>query len=139
MKKITSQTQIIVPFYDLDPMNIVWHGNYVKYFETARCDFLSKIGYTYEDMRNDNIMYPIVKMDLKFIKSARFGQELTVKCILKEIEPAIIFKYEICDSLTGEKICTANSMQMGVNILSKETVFKAPDNLIKQIERYEND
>ena len=36
-----------VPFYDVDPMNIVWHGNYIKYLEQARCDMFSKIGYTF--------------------------------------------------------------------------------------------
>ena len=40
MKKITSTSEITVEFYDLDPMNVVWHGNYVKYLEKARCDLL---------------------------------------------------------------------------------------------------
>ena len=50
MKNIFAETFIDVPFYDLDPKNVVWHGNYVKYLEVARCDLLSKIGYTYDDM-----------------------------------------------------------------------------------------
>ena len=49
MKNIFAETFIDVPFYDLDPMNVVWHGNYVKYLEVARCDLLSKIGYTYDE------------------------------------------------------------------------------------------
>lgn len=39
-----------VPFFDVDAMHIVWHGNYVKYLETARCAFLSSIGYDYNEM-----------------------------------------------------------------------------------------
>ena len=35
-------TEIEVPFYDIDPMDIVWHGNYIKYFEVARCALLKK-------------------------------------------------------------------------------------------------
>ena len=53
-----------VPFYDVDPMNIVWHGNYIKYLEQARCDFFDKLNYNYTDMYNDGVMYPIAKMDL---------------------------------------------------------------------------
>lgn len=45
------ETFIDVQFFDLDPMNVVWHGNYVKYLETARCDLLAKVGYTYDDMK----------------------------------------------------------------------------------------
>ncbi|MFQ8625045.1 MAG: hypothetical protein ACLSA2_00440 [Candidatus Gastranaerophilaceae bacterium] len=33
MKKISAETLIEVPFYDLDPMNVVWHGNYIKYLK----------------------------------------------------------------------------------------------------------
>lgn len=42
--------EIEVPFFDVDAMHIVWHGNYVKYLETARCAFLSAIGYDYNEM-----------------------------------------------------------------------------------------
>lgn len=42
--------EIEVPFFDVDSMHIVWHGNYVKYLETARCAFLSAIGYDYNEM-----------------------------------------------------------------------------------------
>ncbi len=135
MKQIITKTQIKVPFYDLDPMNIVWHGNYVKYLEEARCDFFSKLKYTYDDMYKDGIMYPIAKMDLKFIKSAKFGENLRVECILKELEPAIIIKYNIYSG--EEKILTASTMQMAVSVNSGETVYNAPERLVKAIEDYD--
>ena len=129
MQNITSEMKIIVPFYDLDPMNIVWHGNYVKYLEQARCDFFDKLNYNYTDMYNDGVMYPIAKMDFKFIKSAKFGEELLVKCILRELEPAIIIKYEI---YSGEdKILTATTMQMEVSVETGETLYEAPIRLRK--------
>ena len=136
---VATQTKIVVPFYDIDPMNIVWHGNYVKYIEVARCDFFAQVGYTYSDMYSEGIMYPIAKIDLKFIKSAYFGQELVVKSILKEIEPAIIFKYEIRDAKTGEKICTANTMQIGVDVKTKQTRHEAPKTLVEKLERFGHD
>lgn len=134
MKEIVTKTKIKVQFFDLDPMNIVWHGNYVKYMETARCDFFAKLNYTYDDMYKDGIMYPIAKMDLKYIKSAKFGEDLTVECILKELEPAIIIKYNIYSG--EEKILTASTMQMAVNVDNGETVYNAPEKLVKAIEDY---
>lgn len=134
MKQIITKTKIKVPFYDLDPMNIVWHGNYIKYLEEARCDFFSKLKYTYDDMYNDGVMYPIAKMDLKYIKSAKFGEELTVECILKELEPAIIIKYNIYSK--DEKILTAGTMQMAVSVKNGSTLYNAPEKLIKAIEDY---
>ena len=70
---IKSTTIIKIPFNDLDPMNIVWHGNYVKYLEQARCDLFEMIDYTYMNMYEDGYMYPIAKMDLKFIKPTTFN------------------------------------------------------------------
>lgn len=133
MKEIISETILTIPFYDLDPMNIVWHGNYVKYIEQARCDFFKTLNYTYEDMKKDGIMYPIAKMDFKFIKPAKFYQKIVVRCILKEVEPALIFKYEILDFNSKEKICIANSMQIGVDINSKETVIEISKNFKERL------
>ncbi len=135
MKKIVTKYQIKVQFYDLDPMNIVWHGNYVKYIEAARCDFFEKLNYTYKDMYKDGIMYPIAKMDLKYIKSAKFGDKLTVECILKELEPAILIKYNIYSG--RDKILTASTMQMAVNAKNGETLYNAPKRLIEAVNNYE--
>lgn len=134
MKNIITKTQIKVPFFDLDPMNVVWHGNYIKYMEIARCDLFRKLKYTYDDMKNDGIMYPIAKMDMKYIKSAKFDEDLIVECILKELEPAIIIKYNIYSN--DEKIFTSNTMQIGVNFNTGETLYNAPEKLIKAVEEY---
>ena len=134
MKQITVITKRKVAFYDLDPMNIVWHGNYLKYIEEARCDFFSKLGYDYMDMYADGVMYPVTKMDMKFIKSAKFGDDLVIKTTLKELEPAMVFKYEI---FAGEnKVFVANSMQICVNAKSGESIYEAPEKLLKSIEDY---
>ena len=50
-------------FFDVDAMHIVWHGNYVKYLETARCAFLSSIGYDYNEMGRQGYSWPIVQMN----------------------------------------------------------------------------
>ena len=98
-----------VPFYDVDSMGIVWHGNYIKYLEQARCDMLTKIGYTYMDMYNDGVMYPIAKMEFKFIKPSKFGDKLRIETELKDTEPALSIKYTIYNDSTDEKVFKAKS------------------------------
>ena len=134
MNEIFTETKIKVPFFDLDPMNIVWHGNYIKYIEQARCDFFEKINYNYTQMYSDGIMYPIAKMDLKYIKSAKFGENLRIICTLKELEPAIIFKYNI---FCGEtKLLTASTMQIGVFTKTGETFYEAPEKLKEAVKNF---
>ena len=47
MSLYKSECEIKVSFEDLDPMNVVWHGNYMHFMEQARCDMFDKLNYTY--------------------------------------------------------------------------------------------
>ena len=134
MKIIEADTIIEIPFFDLDPMNVVWHGNYVKYTEIARCNLLNKIGYNYDDMRADGVMYPVAKMEMKFIKSAAFGQKILVKAVLDEIEPSLNMHYEIKDFDTKEVLFKAKTMQIGVEFTTRKSIYEAPEKLKKGIE-----
>lgn len=137
MKKISAETLIEVPFYDLDPMNVVWHGNYIKYLEVARCDLLAKIGYTYDNMKADGFAYPVATMDLKFIKPSVFSQKLKIKTTIEDVEPALNIKYEIFDEETNEKIFKAKSMQICVDTKTRESIYSAPENFLKKLREYE--
>lgn len=133
---VVCESFIDVQFFDLDPMNVVWHGNYVKYLEFARCDMLAKLGYTYDDMREDGVAYPVAKMDLKFIKPAQFMQKLKIVTTIVELEPALNIKYEIFDAKTNEKIFTAKSMQICININTMESVYTAPKRFVESVKNY---
>ena len=128
-----NETNLTVQFYDLDPLNVVWHGNYIKYLETARCELLDKLGYDYEDMKRDNVAYPVATMDLKFIKPCVFNQKLRVVTSIEEIEPSLIMKYTIYDDETGEKLFKAKSMQICINKTTNESIYSAPEGLKEKL------
>lgn len=128
-----TEMKLTVQFYDLDPMNVVWHGNYLKYLESARCDLLKKIGYDYDNMRADGVLYPIAKMDLKYIKPCKFNQVLFLETIVQELEPALIIKYNIFDEESGEKVFSAKSMQICVDIKTGESIYSAPEGLKQKL------
>lgn len=122
-----------VEFYDTDSMGVVWHGNYVKYCEMARCAFLREINYTYLDMKNDGFAYPIVKMDFKFIRPAKFDDEIWVEIDLAEFESLLKFKYTITNAKTGEILCKATTAQAAVHIATMETCFYLPECLKEKL------
>ena len=133
MSLFEARTPIEVSFFDLDPMNIVWHGNYIKYLEIARCDMLDKLGYTYMDMRDDGFSYPVATMDLKFVKPATFAQKLEVVTQVVEIEPCLIMKYVIYDTVTREKLFSAKSMQICVDLKTGKSLYDAPKRLLEKV------
>ena len=85
--------ELEVPFFDVDAMHIVWHGHYVKYLELARCALLGAIGYDYIEMERQGFMWPIVQMSLKYVKPARFGQQIRIEAAVTEIESCLRIDY----------------------------------------------
>jgi len=125
-----------VPFYDIDPMNIVWHGNYVKYLEKARCVLLERFGYGYLEMKNSGYFWPIVDMRLKYINSASFGQILVCNASLVEYENRIKIKYLISCKETGKKLTKGYTVQVAVNIKNQELQLVSPVILQEKLSKY---
>lgn len=119
-------TEIEVQFYDLDPMQIVWHGNYVKYLEVARCALLDLIGYNYEQMKESGYAWPVIDMNLRYIGSAVFGQRLTLRAEIVEYENRLKINYLISDALSGKRLNRASTTQVAVDLKSGEMCFVSP-------------
>ncbi|MBE6414660.1 MAG: acyl-CoA thioesterase [Verrucomicrobiaceae bacterium] len=125
--------KIKVPFYDLDPMNVVWHGNYVKYFEQARCALLNELQFNYPEMAKMGYAFPVVKMEVKYIRPSEFEQEILVKAKLVDSENYLHVKYLITDAVTGAKICEAQTKQMCVSLTKKTSYFELPTEVLKKL------
>ncbi|WP_297923648.1 thioesterase family protein [uncultured Campylobacter sp.] len=115
-------------FYDADPMGVMWHGNYVKLCEDARCEFWRDAGYTYMQMRDDGFIYPIIKMEFKFIAPILFDDEVAVSIELLECDTIIKFSYRIKSPL-GALLAKATTSQAAVELDSKRTLYEIPPQL----------
>lgn len=116
--------ELDIPFFDVDSLFIVWHGHYVKYFEIARCAFLAEIAHDYNVMRETGLAYPIVKLDVKYIKPATFGQKVRVEMAVVEFESCLKIDYLITDVATGNKLTRASTTQVAVRIDNGEMQFQ---------------
>ena len=115
-----------IPFFDVDMLEIAWHGHYVKYFEEARCEMLEKIGYNYLDMKKDGYAWPIVDMHLKYMSSAKFTQLIKIRCDLVEYENRLKINYLIYDSETGQKLTKGYTIQLAVDVKNQQASFVTP-------------
>ncbi|OSI10727.1 acyl-CoA thioesterase [Neisseria sp. Dent CA1/247] len=129
-------TEMEVPFFDVDAMHIVWHGHYVKYLEVARCAFLSEIGYDYNEMARQGFSWPIVQMNLKYVKPARFGQKIRVDLAVVEIESCLRIDYTIVDAESGVKLNKASTTQAAVSLESGEMQFETPESWLQAVKRH---
>lgn len=125
---------IKIPFYDVDPMQVAWHGNYLKYLEEARCAFLEEIGLSYTTMAELGFAAPVILLQIKYIKPCRFGQLIDVKAELVSSDNLLIFKYLITDSASLEKLCKAETKQMVVDLKTKESLFELPQPFLRKLQ-----
>ena len=128
-----AEAEIEVQFFDLDPMNIVWHGNYVKYLEVARCALLDKIGYNYVQMKESGYMWPVIDASLRYIGSAAFGQRLRLRAELVEWENRLKVDYLITDTASGKRLTRASTTQVAVDIATGEMCFASPNILFEKL------
>lgn len=123
---LTIDMEMQIPFHDVDSMGITWHGNYLRYFEIARCKLLDELGYNYRQMQASNYAWPIVDLQIKYVKASSFEQKITVRAELVEWENRLKINYQIRDVETGARITKGYTIQAAVDMSTQELCFVTP-------------
>ena len=131
---IFAEAEITVEFYDCDPMKVVWHGNYLNYFEVGRRILLEKIGYDYSEMKKSGYAFPVIEASAKFISPLRFKDRALVKAVLVEYENCLRIKYKISKVQSGIVTTTGLTTQMAYDIKTNESCFACPQVFIDKVE-----
>ncbi len=131
--ELSAEIELSAAFHDLDPMGIVWHGNYVKYLELARCALLAKFDYDYPQMRESGYAWPIVDMRLKYINTTEFGQRIRIRAEIVEWENRLKIEYLIRDASTGHKVNKAYTVQVAVDMKNRQMLYVCPDVLWQKL------
>jgi len=130
-----AEVDILIPFFDIDSMDVVWHGHYVKYLEIARCALLDKINYGYMQMRESGFAWPVIDLQLRYIRPARFNQKVSVRADLVEWENRLKLNYLMCDAATGERMSRGSSVQVAVEMTTGEMQLVSPKVLLDAVKR----
>jgi acyl-CoA thioester hydrolase len=91
------QTAIRVRYAETDPMNVVYYGNYAQYFEVGRVESFRELGFSYKVIEEMGIMLPVVELNIKYLRPARYDDLITVKTQIKALphDHRIVFDQEI--------------------------------------------
>mgnify|MGYP001044402015 FL=1 len=93
---ISYDCNIRVWYKHTDQMGICHHSNYICYYEAARSDLMRWLGLSFAEVERRGIMMPILEVQSKYLRPARYDELLTVRILLKERPMARIeFFYEI--------------------------------------------
>lgn len=131
--ELAHEIDVVPAFHDLDPMAVVWHGHYLKYFELARCALLQRFDYDYMEMRDSGYIWPIVDMRTKYVRSARFNQKLKVRAQIVEWENRLKIEYLVRDAMSGLVLTRAHTIQVAVEVSTGEMQYVSPPVLFERL------
>jgi acyl-CoA thioester hydrolase len=125
------QIQVRVRYSETDQMGVVYHGNYIPYFEIGRVEWLRNKGISYKIMEESGVALPIVSMNINYKKSARYDELLTVSTTFKsQTSVKVEFECEIHNE-KNELLTTAHFILVFVDLLTGKPI--QPPQYIKDI------
>jgi len=115
-----------VRFSEVDSMQIVWHGHYVKYMEEGREDFGRKFGINYMLIKANGYMAPVVKITCEYKKSLSYDDRVIVETSFVDSEAAkITYSFKIYRATDNELVATGESVQVFLD-MDRELVLTIP-------------
>lgn len=131
---LTAAVDVQIPFFDLDPAGVAWHGRYFQYFELARCALFEGFNYSYDEMEGSGYLWPVADAEVRYLRPLRLNQRVQVTACLREWELRLVVDYKIEDA--DGVLCTrARTVQVPVNAESHELVLGSPQVLIDRVAR----
>ncbi|WP_106497527.1 acyl-CoA thioesterase [Lentibacillus sp. Marseille-P4043] len=92
------RTPIEVRYQETDQMGVVYHANYLVWFEIGRTKYIESLGLNYADMEGDNVVSPVTDAQISFKKPVRYGEDAVVETWLEKYDGLrTVYGYQIID------------------------------------------
>lgn len=127
-------TNIIVRYGETDQMGVVYYGNYALYYEQGRAAAIKQLGYSYKTMEDEGIIMPVVEMQSKYIKPAKYDDLLTVKTIVRELPTRKMTFYS--EIYNGDKLLNTGHVTLMFVNKHHNRITTAPEKLLILLKPY---
>jgi acyl-CoA thioester hydrolase len=112
-----SESRVRVRYAETDQMGVVYHANYLIWFEVGRVDFIRELGLDYRDMeKEDNAMIAVIEASARYKAPARYDDELIVRTTLAGARgPVVRFRYAVLRAADGLLLCEGETTHIVVD------------------------
>ena len=115
---------------DTDFQGVVYHANYIKFFERARSEFLYANNISQNNLKSNNLAFVIKSINIKYISAAELGDEITVKSsVEKKSDARMIFSQKVVNINNNMEHAIGEVEVCFINLLTKKPQ-KFPDDLL---------
>lgn len=133
---LTASATTRAQFHDLDPMNVVWHGNYPRFLELGRVALMDRLDYNYTQMEASGFAWPIIEMNIRYAHPVVLHQTIVVTAGLLEWENRLKIAFEIRDEKSSQRLVKAHSVQVAVEARSMKMLWETPDVFRKKLDPF---
>jgi acyl-CoA thioester hydrolase len=126
-------TKVRVIYADTDALGIVYHTNYIRWFEMGRTELLRDIGLVYAEWEKRGFNLPVTQVYCHYLLPARYDQVLQIETEVEYVKRASVkFKYTIWDETRDHELTQGYTIHACVNALGK--IIRLPWEMIGIIE-----
>ncbi|WP_245596787.1 acyl-CoA thioesterase [Shimazuella kribbensis] len=109
-------TEIRVRYQETDQMGVVYHANYLIWFEVGRTSFIRELGYSYPELEAKGILLPVVDVGAQFRHSAKYDDVVVIETIIQEVGPSkIVFQYNVKRKEDQQLLATGHTKHIWVS------------------------
>lgn len=125
---LATQLEFKVRFNEVDPLGIVWHGHYIRFFEDGREAFGANHGMAYMDIYKQGYVAPVVNINCNYKKSLEYGDVAVIETTFVNHQAAkIIFNYKIFLKSTNEVVAEGTSVQVFLDSEKRQLQLVMPE------------
>lgn len=122
--------RLSIPFCDVDAMQVVWHGNYFKYFDAARDRLFREAGIDlYRGFEDTGLVFPITRTQTKHIRPLRLRDEVDCTAVLAEAECRLVVDFEVRQAASGVLCAKGRTEQAAVRIADGTLELRLPESM----------
>ena len=128
--------EVQVFHHDTDAYKIVWHGNYLKWYEEARCEMCEKLGLPLNKVeKEEGIIFPLVNVNLRYKNPAKLYDSLVIETSLKEFSRTKLVFEQIIKEKTSQNICNIAEITAVAVDTNGKLIRKLPQFIIEAFEK----
>ena len=119
------ETRLRVRYAETGQMNVVYHSNYIIWFEVGRVEFMRQLGFTYREMEvEDQLHLPVVEVRCRYKAPARYDDEIVIRTHIARLRSSLIqFQYAVLRADDGFLLAEGESTHVAVNANMEKTSF----------------
>ncbi|MCM3131596.1 acyl-CoA thioesterase [Paenibacillus polysaccharolyticus] len=119
-----------VRYQESDQMGVVYHANYLNWFEIGRTEMIRQMGYTYRKMEEQGLLLPVTGLDVKYHKPARYDDEIMIFTRIAAFSGLRLnYEYDIrrvsevpdASLAVGERVCSHDELLPGERLVTGST------------------